>query len=97
MRSLIDVWPEFAEDVDFYAVNIDPSDSFDKLEDFRRDQGYPWPLTHSDRDTLLRLNVIIQSTKIVFDSDGIIVYRERMGGGDVDEWRDLFRELSEAG
>ena len=24
MRSLIDVWPEFAEDVDFYAVNIDP-------------------------------------------------------------------------
>ena len=97
MRSLVDVWPEFADDVDFYAVNIDPSDSFDKLEDFKQDQGYPWPLTHSDRDTLLRLNVIIQSTKIVFDSDGIIVYRERMGGGDIEEWRNLFQELSGAG
>ncbi|MXY22402.1 MAG: peroxiredoxin family protein [Dehalococcoidia bacterium] len=97
MRSLIDVWPEFAEGVDFYAVNIDPSDSFDKLEDFKLDQGYPWPLTHSDRDTLLRLNVIRQSTKIAFDSDGVIVYRERMGGGDTETWRDLFRELSEEG
>lgn len=97
MRSLKDVWPEYADDVDFYAVNIDPSDSFDKLEDFKRDQGYPWPLTHSDRDALLRLNVIRQSTKIAFDSDGVIVYRERMGGGDVEEWRDLFRELSQSG
>ncbi len=95
MRSLIYVWPEFAEEVDFYAVNIDPSDSFDKLEDFKRDQGYPWPLTHSDRDTLLRLNVIRQSTKIAFDSDGVIVYRERMGGGDAETWQELFRELSE--
>ena len=97
MRSLKDVWPEYADHVDFYAVNIDPSDSFDKLEDFKRDQGYPWPLTHSDRDTLLRLNVIRQSTKVVFDSDGIIVYRERMGGGDIEEWRELFRDLSESG
>ena len=97
MRSLIDVWPDYADDVDFYAVNIDPSDSFDKLEDFKRDQGYPWPLTHSDRDTLLRLNVIRQSTKIAFDSEGVIIYRERMGGGSAETWRQLFRELSGEG
>ncbi len=83
--------------MDFYAVNIDPSDSFDKLEDFKRDQGYPWPLTHSDRDTLLRLKRDSTVTKIAFDSEGVIVYRERMGGGDAETWRELFQELSGTG
>ena len=97
MRSLIDVWPEFAEDVDFYAVNIDPSDSFDKLEDFKNDQGYPWPLTHSDRDTLLRLNVIRQSTKIAFDSRGVITHRNGMGQGTDEVWHEVFQELAASG
>ena len=78
-------------------MNIDPSDSFEKLEDFKKDQGYPWPLAHSDRDTLLSLEVIRQSTKIAFDSDGIIVYRERMGGGNAETWRELFEDMSESG
>ena len=94
MRSLKNLWPEFAEDVDFYAVNIDPTDDFDRLEEFKAEEGYPWPLTHSDRKAMDALDVIRQSSKLAYDSDGIIVYREKMAGGDADVWRELFEDLS---
>ena len=94
MRSLKNIYPEFADNVDFYAVNIDPTDDMERLEAFREDQGYPWPIAHSGKDTLTRLNVTYQSTKVAIGADGIIVYRERMGGGDPDKWREVFQELS---
>ena len=51
---------------------------------------------HSDRDTLSSLDVTYQSTKVAIDENGVIIYRERMGGGDVDTWREVFEKLSGA-
>ena len=96
MRSLKDVYPEFADKVDFYAVNIDPTDNMERLEAFRENQGYPWPIAHSGGDTLASLKVRQQSTKVAIDANGVIVYRERMGGGNAEKWREVFQELSGA-
>jgi hypothetical protein len=41
------------------------------------------------------LGVTIQSTKIAFDSRGMITYREGMGQGNDEEWRRVFTELAE--
>ena len=96
MRSLKDVYPEYASGLDFYAVNMDPTEDMAKLEEFGENQGYPWPIAHSDRDTLSSLDVTYQSTKVAIDENGVIIYRERMGGGDVDTWREVFEKLSGA-
>lgn len=94
MRSLKDIWPEYADTVDFYAINVDPSDSLEDLENFGKNQGYPWPMADSDSEVLFKLHVTNQSTKVAFGADGIIVYREKMGGGGPDIWRGIFEELS---
>ena len=94
MRSLKSVYPEFAGSVDFYAVNVDPSDDLATLEKFGQNEGYPWPVAHSDSEVLFKLHVTNRSTKVAFGADGIIIYRERMGGGNAEVWRGIFEQLS---
>ena len=94
MRSLTGLYPEYADGVDFYAVNVDLSAELDELEAFGQKQGYPWRIAHSDREMLVNLHVTQQSTKIAFGGDGVIIYREGMGRGGLDKWREVFESLS---
>ena len=94
MRSLKEVYPEFAESVNFYAITVDPFDDAESLERFRENEGYPWPLARTESDLLFKLHVTQQSTKVAFGSDGIIIYREKMGGGDAETWRKILQQLS---
>ena len=80
--------------MDFYAVNVDLGADLDELGAFGQRMEYPWPIAHSDREMLVNLHVTQQSTKIAFGSDGVIIYREGMGRGNLDKWRELFRGLS---
>ena len=89
-----EVYPEFADRVDFYAVGQDPSESLEKMERYRQEQGYPWPVAETDTRTLRKLGVIQVSTKLAVDDRGIIAYRAGHGGGDPETWRGVFRRLA---
>ena len=89
-----DIYPGYADDVAFYAVGTDPSESFARLEEYGEDQGYPWPVAEVDRSVLSDFRVVVQSTKVAFDANGVIVYRDGYGGGDEDTWRGVFEQLS---
>ncbi len=91
------MYPEFADEVDFYAIAVSRSfDNLDRLEDYRQRNGYPWPVANmaDERDALSSLNVSYQSTKIAFDSQGVITYRDGFGGGGADTWRQVFADLA---
>ncbi len=89
-----DVYPEFADQVDFYAVGQDPSESLKKMERYRQEQGYPWPVAKTDTSTLKKLRVLQSSTKVAVDDRGIIAYRAVHGGGDPETWRAVFTQLA---
>ena len=38
------MYPEYASGLDFYAVNMDPTEDMAKLEEFGENQRYPWPI-----------------------------------------------------
>ena len=88
-----DVYPEFADKVDFYAIGQDPSESLEKLEAYRKSQGYPWPVAEIDPRVLKDLRVLQQSTKIALDHRGIITYRAGYGSGGASVWRQVFNDL----
>ena len=88
------VYPEFGDQVAFFAIGQDPSESLENLEQYRKREGYPWPVTKPDPNTLINLRVLQQSTKIAVDAGGIITYRSGYGGGDPDTWRQVFRGLA---
>ena len=89
-----DVYPEFADQVAFYAVGQDPAESLELMERYRKQQGYPWPIAKTDPKTLVDLRLLQTSTKIAFDGNGVIAYRAVHGGGDPKIWREVFREIA---
>ena len=87
------VYPEFADRVDFYAIGQSPFESIEILESDREKEGYPWPVAEINPDVLKKLNVLQQSTKIVLDHQGIITYRAGYADGGPSEWRRIFIDL----
>ena len=90
-----DVYPEFAGRVDFYAIGLSPYESIEILEADRDKMGYPWPVAEIERGVLKDLGVLIQSTKIALDHQGIITYRAGYAAGGPSEWREVFADLAE--
>jgi hypothetical protein len=94
LRRLKDVWPEFADQVAFYAIGVDPTESLDRLESYKENQGYPWPMAIPSRRMLSDFRVLQQSTKVAIGGDGIITYRDGYGRGNETRWRQVFVELA---
>ena len=94
MQRLKSIYPEYAGRVAFYAVGSDPTEGIAALESYRVKQGYPWPVAEAVGTSLRDLKVQTQSTKVAFDAQGVIVYRDGYGQGNDDRWRQLFHELA---
>ena len=98
MRRLKDIYPEYAEAVDFYAIGTFSKriESLETLESYRQKQGHPWPVANpTDGAILQTLGVTVQSTKIAFDGNGVITYRDGFGDGDPEVWRQVFADLAQ--
>ena len=60
---------------------------------YAKKRGYPWPVATSSFRMLANFNTTLQSTKVAFDSDGMIVYRGELGQRDEYEWRQVFAKM----
>ena len=89
-----EIYPEFADDVDFYAIGQSPSESIEMLESYRQKEGHPWPVAEIDQRILKDLRVLQQSTKIALDHQGVISYRAGHSNGGPDEWKQVFTDLA---
>ena len=76
------------------GVHYGISEDIDTLEMYREKNGYPWPVATASPRILMDMGVTVQSTKLAFDSEGIITYRGEMGQGPDAEWREVFAELA---
>ena len=81
-----EAWPSFEGKVAFIPLDIAYGSDITELHVFADAQGYPWPVGRTDLSMLDAFGVTIQSTKIVIDSDGVIIYRAGYGKGTVEEW-----------
>ena len=93
-----EIYPQYADEVDFYAIGVHPGivEDIATLEEYRAERDHPWPVATAPSEVMAELGVTIQSTKIAFDSQGTIIYREGMGQGSNEEWHRVFTELSES-
>ncbi len=88
------IYPEYQNGVAFYVVGTDPGETVEKLDAFAQRNAYPWPMAVAQGSMLRDLNILVQSSKIAFDSNGVQVYRDGYGGGGAKEWRAVFEQLS---
>ena len=91
-----DIYPDYAADVDFYAIGMFPGNDVALFEEFANERGYTFPVAVPESKILEDLKVTIQSTKIAFDANGTIIHRYGMGRGDPEIWREVFSLLTES-
>ena len=93
---LKDVYPEYQDSVDFYALGIDPTEGLGSLVRYRDGQGYPWPVSKAPAAMLPQYNILGQPTKLAIDGNGVITFRGGYGVESVETWQQVFQELSGA-
>ena len=88
-----EIHPEYADSVDFLAVNVDPFESAEKLLGYKQSEGFIWPMTTADTDMLKRYNVTRQAGHMTLYDTGIIATSISYDSPTADGWRELFEEL----
>jgi thiol-disulfide isomerase/thioredoxin len=92
-RTLKDVYPRYADRVNFVAVGIDPGEGPEALRAYQEGNGYPWTVALGDREVLERFNVISTSVKYAIDRQGTIAFQRGYGVEDAGSWERVFEGL----
>ncbi len=93
MRTLKNVYPDYADRVLFIGIGQDPSESARDVREYAEDNGYPWGMAPYDGSVILDYRVIQQSSKVAVNGAGVITFRDGYGKLSTGEWRDVFEEL----
>ena len=76
------------------AVGFDQSESITELEAFRqKDGGTNWVMATAPSQTARDFNVFVQSTKIILDSDGVVLYRGGYPADSAGSWRRVLDDV----
>ncbi len=93
LTQMKDIYPEFADEVAFYLVGQDTTETLDEIIAYKERQGQTWEVAAPNLQLLRDLKVLSQSTKVAIDHNGVIVYRDGYRGGSPDKWREVFLDL----
>lgn len=91
LAELKEIYPEFTDDVVFISVGVDPTESISELVKHKDQNGHPWTIAKPLGQMIADLKVTSQSTKIAFNSSGIITYRDGYGKGSKEIWTNWMR------
>ena len=86
LAELKEVYPKFTDDIVFISIGVDPTESMSELVKYKDQNGHPWPVAKPLDQMIADLKVTSQSTKIAFNSAGIITYRDGYGKGNREIW-----------
>jgi hypothetical protein len=78
--------------VTFLGVDVDPTESTDKIRQYKEQQGYPWEMAPGNRDLLVSYDAFSTTRKYVVDRNGVIAFR---GSGITSDskWEELFEAV----
>ena len=71
------------------AVGYNTVEPAEVLFSFHQQQGYPWQVASTSGQMPRDFRVTVQSTKLILDSKGVVVYRANYGSNPEDRWREV--------
>ena len=76
------------------AVSFGSTQTIEALESFRQNNGGTnWLMATAPREMALDFKVFTQSTKVIFDADGVVPYRAGYGSTGADSWRQVLDDV----
>ncbi len=94
LENLNATHPQYAEEISVLVVGFDPTESMDKIRDYKEGRNYPWPFAAYNKDAITGFKIVSQASKVGISLEGDVVFTEGYGVVSVDGWKDLFRELT---
>ena len=94
MRWLSGIHPDYADKVAVYLVSYDTFQDVVKEEEHLREQGVTLPVAFPLGTMLRDYRIVITSTKIAFDSRGVVTYRAGFGEGTKEDLLRVVQELA---
>ena len=89
-----EIGDRYNDQVAFYIVGTDPSESLEFLEADRKREGLPWTTASAHEGMLNSLQIYTQASKIAINADGIITHRYGFGKGKFESWAALFDDIA---
>ncbi len=93
LENLNATYPQYEEEISVLVVGFDPTESMDKIRDYKEGRNYPWPFAVYNKDAITGFKIVSQASKVGISLDGEVVFTEGYSVVSVDGWKDLFREL----
>ena len=94
LENLNATHPQYEEEISVLVVGFDPTESLDKIRDYKEGRNYPWPFAEYNRDAVTEFKVVSQASKVGISLEGEVVFTEGYGVVSEEGWEDLFRELT---
>ena len=94
MRTLKKLYLQYGDAVAVLAIDTDPTESPERIRRFREENDYPWPMVAADLETIVTYRVLVQSTKVAVDRQGIIRFREGYGTKSESWWEQVLSDLA---
>lgn len=90
-----DVYPQYADKVNFLAIDIDSRESVSQIASYKQRMGLPnIDFAPSDRKILSDYNVVYTTTKFFIGKGGTIL-NKGVGGIDQNTWRQVFESMAQ--
>jgi thiol-disulfide isomerase/thioredoxin len=94
LENLNSTHPPVEDEISVLVVGFDPTESLDKIRDYKEGRNYPWAFAMYNKDVITELKIVSQASKVGISLEGDVVFTEGYGIVSEDGWNDLFRELT---
>ncbi len=94
LENLNATHPQYEEEISVLVVGFDPTESLDKIRDYKEGRNFPWPFAAYNKDAVTEFKVVSQASKVGISLEGEVVFTQGYGVVSEDGWKDLFRELT---
>jgi thiol-disulfide isomerase/thioredoxin len=97
LENLNATYPQYEDDVNVLVVGFDPTESMDKIRDYKEGRNYEWPFAVYNRDALIEFQIVSQASKVGLSAFGEVVFSKGYSFTSLEGWVDLLEELARPG
>ena len=94
LENLNATHPQYVDEISVLVVGFDPTESLDKIKDYKEGRNYPWPFAAYSSEAVTEFQIVFQASKVGISLDGEVAFTRGYGVVSKDGWEDMFRELT---
>ena len=95
MQGLSEIYPQYSDKVDFYALSIDVAASDSEIVAYGQERGLTFPIGYPGGRMVADFNIKQQSSTVALKPDGIVLHKSGYGSGGLSLYEGLLQQLAD--